>query len=76
MDESSDEDEVLFTDVSQRFMVEAYYVILDRLKSFLAKRIDACKEVYDLFGVLFCKDCTESELHIRADKLSSLIQWT
>lgn len=31
-DESSNEDEVTFTDGSQGFKVEAYYVILDRLR--------------------------------------------
>lgn len=60
-----------FTDGSQRFKVEAYYVILDRLRSCPSKRIDAYIEVYDLFGVLFYKDCIESELRIRDDKLSS-----
>lgn len=44
---------------------------MDRLRSCLSKRIDAYKEVYDLFGVLFYKDCTESELRIRDDKRSS-----
>lgn len=70
-DESSDEDEVTFTDGSQRFKVESYYVILDRLRSCPSKWIDAYIEVYDLFGVLFYKDCIESELRIRDDKLSS-----
>ncbi|MBN3309056.1 ZMYM1 protein, partial [Amia calva] len=70
-DESSDDTEVTFTDGSERFKVEAYYVIMDRLRSCLSKWIDAYIEVYDLFGVLFCKDCTESDLRTRAHKLSS-----
>lgn len=44
--ESSDEDEVTFTDIEcQSFKVKAYYVILDRLRSCLSKRTDAYKEV-------------------------------
>lgn len=68
-DESSDD--VTFSDGSHRFKVEAYYVIIDRLRSCLSKLIDAYREVYDLFGVLFYKDCIESDLRTGADKLSS-----
>ncbi|KAL7394734.1 hypothetical protein ABVT39_003117 [Epinephelus coioides] len=44
-DESGDDNEIAFTDSSQRFKVETYYVIIDRLCSCLSKRIEAYTHV-------------------------------
>ena len=44
-DESEDDSEVAFTDSSQRFEVETYHVIIDRLCSCLSKRIEAYTRV-------------------------------
>lgn len=51
-DESADDSKVDFNDSSQKFKVETYYVIIDRLCSCLSKRIEAYTHVCDLFGVL------------------------
>uniref|UniRef100_A0A8C6LVK5 TTF-type domain-containing protein n=1 Tax=Nothobranchius furzeri TaxID=105023 RepID=A0A8C6LVK5_NOTFU len=55
-DESADDSEVAFNDSSQKFKVETYYVIIDRLYSCLSKRIE---------------DYTRWNLGVRAAKLSS-----
>lgn len=47
-------------------MVEAYNNNIDGLS--LSKQIYAYREVSDLFGIPFCKDCAETGLHIGDDK--------
>ncbi|KAK0134947.1 hypothetical protein N1851_029239 [Merluccius polli] len=69
--DESDDSEVAFTDGSQRFEVETYYVIIDRLSSCLSRRIEAYTDVCDLFGVLFERDCDDCDVRDRAAKLSS-----
>lgn len=53
-DESTENDEIL--NGSQRFKVETYNVIIDNLLSCLSKRIDAYRDLNELFGVLFDTD--------------------
>lgn len=68
-DESSNEDEVTFTDGSQGFKVEAYCHFGQAQMP--TQRTDAYKEVYDPFGVIFYMDCAERDLCIEANKISS-----
>lgn len=44
-DESANDSEVAFNNSSQKFKVETYYVIIDRLCSCLSKRIEAYTHV-------------------------------
>ena len=67
----SNDGHTTLTEASQRFRVETYYVIIDKLKTCLAQRIEAYEEVNDLFGVLFERGCTENDMRKRADRLSS-----
>lgn len=68
-DESTENDAML--NGSQRFKVETYNVIIDRLLSCLAKRIDAYRDLNGLFGVLFDSDTDCDSVRKRAAALSS-----
>ena len=59
---------------SQKFKVETFYVLIDRLLAGLNTRMDAYKEVNDSFGVLFDTTCDDADLRKRAESLSSAYQ--
>lgn len=59
---------------SQKFQVETFYVLIDRLLAGLNTRMDAYKEVNDCFGVLFDTTCDDADLRKRAESLSSAYQ--
>jgi len=56
---------------SQRFKVETFNMIIDRLLSCLAKRIDGYRDLNGLYGVLFDADTDSDDVRKRADALAS-----
>ena len=64
------ENEVVLTG-SKQFQVETFNVIIDSLLSGLNKRLDAYKDVYGCFGVLFDTKCDDTAFRKWADALSS-----
>ncbi|KAF7652124.1 hypothetical protein LDENG_00101180 [Lucifuga dentata] len=62
--DESTENEVLLSG-SDKYKVETFNVIIDRLISCLTKRTDAYRDITGLFGILFDMECDAQEVHNR-----------